>query len=70
MTHPDLAALETRLQESEIKLAFLEKELDEYKEAVQTLHHRLEEVTNLVNALRNEGQDSGGGVDGSTGFSG
>jgi uncharacterized coiled-coil protein SlyX len=35
---------EARLQETEIKLAFLEKELDEYKDAVQGLHARLDQM--------------------------
>lgn len=43
---------EARLQETEIKIAFLERELEEYKEAVQTLHARLQTLEALVEALR------------------
>jgi prefoldin subunit 5 len=44
--------LGTRLQEVEIKCAFLEKESEEYKEAVQTLHVRLTALEEKIRQLQ------------------
>lgn len=55
--------LENRLQETEIKLAFLDKELEEYKDAVQTLHARLELLEKTVAILRRAGQGATEGGD-------
>jgi uncharacterized coiled-coil protein SlyX len=56
--------LESRLQETEIRLAFLERELDEYKEAVNQLHGltaRLEkELTELLAGIQAAGEPDGG----------
>jgi chromosome segregation ATPase len=49
--------LETRLQETEIKLAFLEKELDDSREAMQTLHERLEALEATLDALKRASQN-------------
>jgi septal ring factor EnvC (AmiA/AmiB activator) len=45
----EFARIGQRLQEIEIKTAFLEKELEEYKEATQSLHAR---VASLEEGLR------------------
>jgi uncharacterized coiled-coil protein SlyX len=58
---------EPRLQETEIKIAFLERELEEYKDAVQTLHARLQTLEALVEALRRKGQAHGAGHGDSSG---
>jgi uncharacterized coiled-coil protein SlyX len=42
---------EVRLREAEIKLAFLERDLDEYKEVVQELHLRLARMEKAVRDL-------------------
>ncbi|HLU70411.1 MAG TPA: hypothetical protein VKZ88_06540 [Fibrobacteria bacterium] len=47
-----------RLQETEIRLAFLERELELYKEAVQTLHARLETVEHALARLRQRSPDT------------
>ena len=49
--------LEIRLQEAEIKLAFLERELGEYKEAVNAMHDLLTRLEKQVQELK-EGEDS------------
>jgi uncharacterized coiled-coil protein SlyX len=55
MLPTDPAHLESRFQETEIKLAFLEKELEEYKTALQAMHARLESVeTKLKNTAASE----------------
>jgi len=46
--------LEGRLQEVETKCAFLEKESEEYKEAVQTLHSRLSALEEKMRQLQRE----------------
>lgn len=48
---------ETRLQDAEIKLAFLEKELGEYREAVDALHAELTRLERRVREL--EARESG-----------
>ncbi len=67
MTHSDATYWEHRVQETEIKLAFLDKELDEYKEAVQTLHSRLELLEKTVERLKSNAQGDGGAGSGSLG---
>lgn len=57
MTHPDPEhsgdSGETRLADLEFKLAFLERELETWKDVVDGLHARLERAeTGLRNALR------------------
>ncbi len=60
----ELGELQTRLQETEIKLAFLEKELGEYKEALHTLHTRLDATERTLQQLQESGSNqSGGGED-------
>jgi uncharacterized coiled-coil protein SlyX len=48
---------EERLQEAEIKLAFLERDLEEYKEAVGSLHDRLAQLEKQVQKLQ-DGEES------------
>lgn len=50
---------ETRLQEAEIKLAFLEKELADYREAVDELHAELSRLARRVKALE-AGEEAAG----------
>lgn len=64
MNVPDSAHLDSRLQETEIKLAFLEKELDAYKDAVQDLHARLDRMEKAVKALRNSREPGESGAAG------
>ena len=51
----EFARVGHRIQEIEIKAAFLEKELEEYKEAAQSLHARVasleEEIRKLQRAV-------------------
>jgi uncharacterized coiled-coil protein SlyX len=49
--------LETRLQEAEIKLSFLERELGEYKDAVDSLHALVSRLEKQVQELK-DGEDS------------
>jgi len=51
------ASLVARLHEAEYKLAFLERELDEYKEAVGLLHDLLTRLEKQVQDLK-EGAES------------
>jgi prefoldin subunit 5 len=60
--HPDNEHMEAHVQETEIKLAFLEKELEAYKEAVQELHARL---TSLEKTVRELGDAAGSAQDAS-----
>ena len=53
---------DARLQEAEIKLAFLERELEEYKEAVGSLHDRLARLEKQVEGLK-DGQESSRSLD-------
>jgi uncharacterized coiled-coil protein SlyX len=48
---------EERLQEAEIKLAFLERELETYREAVDTMHDLLTRLEKQVQELK-DGEDS------------
>lgn len=66
MNADNAEAWENRLQETEIKLAFLDKELEDYKDAVQTLHARLELLEKTVAILRRSAQ-AGPSGDGSGG---
>jgi uncharacterized coiled-coil protein SlyX len=75
MTHPDPersgASEAARLADLEFKLAFLERELETWKEAVDALHARLDRSEiQLRNALRElrggdpeDGQSFGGNPD-------
>ena len=49
--------LESRLQEAEIKLSFLERELTEYKDVVNELHALLAKLEKQVKELK-EDKDS------------
>ena len=49
--------LEIRLQEAEIKLAFLERELGEYKEAADSMHGLLTRLEKQVQELK-DGEES------------
>lgn len=51
-------AMEKRLEELEIKAAFLEKELDEYKEANRTFYRRINELEEEVQKLQKDVQES------------
>ena len=51
-TPPDPNA--SRLEEIEIKLAFMEKELEEYKEASRTFYKRLAEMEEEIRTLNRE----------------
>ena len=48
---------EARLEEAEIKLAFLERELGEYKEAVDSMHELLTRLERQVQELK-DGEES------------
>jgi uncharacterized coiled-coil protein SlyX len=48
---------EERLQEAEIKLAFLERELGDYKEAVDSMHEILTRLEKQVQELK-DGEES------------
>jgi uncharacterized coiled-coil protein SlyX len=52
-----LENLEARLQESEIRFAFLERELEAYKDAVSHLHERLMGLEKRVRELK-DGESS------------
>jgi uncharacterized coiled-coil protein SlyX len=55
MLPTDPAHFESRFQDTEIKLAFLEKELEEYKAALQDMHARVESIeTKLKNTAEPE----------------
>lgn len=56
--NPPEQSPDDRVQEAEIRLAFLERELELYKDAVQTLHARLEHVEHLLARLRQRAEDS------------
>ncbi len=58
MTAPKDSPHDDRLQEAEIRIAFLEREFELYKEAVQALHARLEEVEHTLARLRQRASDS------------
>lgn len=62
MTASGHDAQEARLQEIEIRAAFLERELDLYKEAVQDLHARLEAVEHRLARLQRVHDAAGEGV--------
>jgi len=49
---------EERLHEAEYKLAFLERELEEYKEAVSLLHERLTRLEKQVQELKDGAESS------------
>jgi uncharacterized coiled-coil protein SlyX len=67
MQPADQAHLESRLQEGEIKLAFLEKELEEYKAALQEMHARVESVeARLKRALASGGASENGSAETAT----
>ena len=51
-----------RLQEAEIKLAFLERELETYKEAVNAMHDLLVKLEKQVQELK-DGEDSSRGME-------
>ncbi len=53
---------EARLQEAEIKLAFLERELGEYKEAVDSMHALITRLEKQVQELK-DGEDSSRGIE-------
>jgi chromosome segregation ATPase len=53
----DLKSLDERLQEAEIKLAFLEREIEEYKEGVGLLHELLGRLEKKVQDLK-DGEES------------
>lgn len=57
---PELAsaASEKRLEEMEFKLAFLEKELEEYKEASRGFYRRINELEDEVRKLQKDVQES------------
>lgn len=53
-TAPDSAAMEKRLEEVEIKMSFLEKELEEYKEANRNFYRRINELEEAIQKLQRE----------------
>ncbi len=55
-TSEEIRQLQQRLQETEIKCAFLEKETKEYGDAVQTLHARLSILEEKIRRLEGESQ--------------
>jgi uncharacterized coiled-coil protein SlyX len=50
----DIAAQDTRLDDLEFKVSFLEKELEEYKEASRSFHRRMSELEAEVLKLTKE----------------
>jgi uncharacterized coiled-coil protein SlyX len=48
---PKPTDLEPRIQEIEIKMAFLEKELEEYKEVAQGMHVRLSATEDRIQKM-------------------
>lgn len=54
----DAPALEKRLEEVEIKMSFLEKELEEYKEANRNFYRRINELEEEVRKLQREVAES------------
>jgi uncharacterized coiled-coil protein SlyX len=48
------ASQDARLEEIEIKLAFLEKELEEYKEASRGFYRRMAEMEEEIRTLKRE----------------
>lgn len=50
----DMAAQSTRMDELEFKVSFLEKELEEYKEASRGFHRRMSELEAEVLKLTKE----------------
>jgi chromosome segregation ATPase len=54
------ARLQKNLEDAEVKLAFLERELGEYKEAVQDLHARLARLESAVKELQETRPAEGG----------
>ena len=51
-------ATEKRLEEVEIKMAFLEKELEEYKEASRGFYRKIKELEEEVRKLQKDVQES------------
>lgn len=51
-------ARESRLDEIEIKLAFLEKELEEYKEASRAAYRRMADMEEEIKTLKREMPES------------
>jgi septal ring factor EnvC (AmiA/AmiB activator) len=51
-------ATEKRLEEVEIKMAFLEKELEEYKEASRGFYRKINELEEEVRKLQKDVQES------------
>lgn len=73
MNARDAEPWDDRLQETEIRLAFLDRELGEYKDAVQTLHARLEILEKTVESLKRAAQggaETTGAAGTASGFSG
>lgn len=54
----DSATLEKRLDELEIKMSFLEKELEEYKEASRGFYRRINELEEEVRRLQKDVPES------------
>lgn len=52
------SAAEKRLEEVEIKLAFLEKELEEYKEASRGFYRKINELEEEVRKLQQDVRES------------
>jgi uncharacterized coiled-coil protein SlyX len=52
-----LANLDSRLLDAEMKIAFLERELDEYKDVVNEMHTLLTRLEKQVQELK-DGKDS------------
>lgn len=55
----DAGALEKRLDELEIKLAFVEKELEEYKEASRGFYRKMNELEEEILKLQRESSVGG-----------
>lgn len=47
-----------RLEELEMKLSFLERELEEYKEASRGFYSKINELEEAIRKLRKDGQES------------
>lgn len=54
----DPAALEKRLEDIEIKMSFMEKEIEEYKEASRGFYRRINELEEEIRKLQKDVAES------------
>jgi uncharacterized coiled-coil protein SlyX len=58
MEKQDSTTMEKRMEELEIKLSFLEKELEEYKEANRNFYRKINELEDEIQKLQREVPES------------